>query len=132
MDLINLIDEVESMRATERRELMSRLEVLLSHLLKWQYQLRHRSSGWLNTIEEQRIRISDHLKANPSLANPDLLNRALTKAYRYAALSAKPQTSLAASIFPAQCLYSFESILDEGFLPDCPIRTPQCLMASLS
>jgi hypothetical protein len=79
LDLHNLIDEVESMGASERRELMSRLEVLLAHLLKWQYQPGRRCSSWLNTIEEQRVRISDHLQANPSLANPELLTEAFSQ-----------------------------------------------------
>lgn len=33
------------MGAKERRELMSRLDVLLAHLLKWQFQPEQRSSG---------------------------------------------------------------------------------------
>ncbi|MEH1781612.1 MAG: DUF29 domain-containing protein [Nostoc sp.] len=33
-----VIEEIESLGRSERRELKSRLEVLLQHLLKWQYQ----------------------------------------------------------------------------------------------
>ena len=38
LDLENLLEEVESMGKSEKRELESRLEVLLMHLLKWHYQ----------------------------------------------------------------------------------------------
>nr|VFK42784.1 MAG: protein of unknown function DUF29 [Candidatus Kentron sp. TC] len=38
----------------ERRELVSRLEVLLAHLLKWKYQPAFRERSWEFTIEEQR------------------------------------------------------------------------------
>jgi hypothetical protein len=37
LDLDNLIEELDGMVRNLRRELASRLEVLLMHLLKWQY-----------------------------------------------------------------------------------------------
>ena len=38
LDLINLIEEVRGLGNAERKELKSRLRILLGHLLKWQYQ----------------------------------------------------------------------------------------------
>ncbi|MEA5550694.1 DUF29 domain-containing protein [Anabaena cylindrica UHCC 0172] len=43
IDIPNLIEEIESMGKSEKRELKSRLIVLLMHLLKWQYQPYKRS-----------------------------------------------------------------------------------------
>jgi len=37
-DLDNIVEEIESMGKSERRELISRLTVLLLHLLKWRLQ----------------------------------------------------------------------------------------------
>jgi carbonic anhydrase len=54
-----VIEEIESLGRSDRRELKSRLEVLLQHLLKWQYQSNLRSGCWRNTIDEQRNRIED-------------------------------------------------------------------------
>jgi hypothetical protein len=48
LDVENLVDELESMSRRDRREILSRLDVLLMHLLKWQYQPNHRSAS--NTV----------------------------------------------------------------------------------
>jgi len=61
LDLNNLIEEVESMGKSERRELRSRIEILLKHPLKWLYQPEFRGASWQATIIEQRKRISEHL-----------------------------------------------------------------------
>lgn len=55
IDVDHLIEELEAMGARERRELTNMLEVLLAHLLKWQYQPEHRSRSWRATIAEQRL-----------------------------------------------------------------------------
>jgi Domain of unknown function DUF29 len=39
-DIEHIAEEIESMGRTEKRELISRLTVLLLHLLKWRYQPR--------------------------------------------------------------------------------------------
>lgn len=46
LDARQLAEELEAMRRRERNELVSRLIILISHLLEWQYQPAHRSSGW--------------------------------------------------------------------------------------
>lgn len=43
VDFKYLIQEIESMGASERRELINQLAVLLAHLLKWHYQPSFRS-----------------------------------------------------------------------------------------
>jgi hypothetical protein len=117
VDVKNLIDEVASMGASERKELMSRLEVLLAHLLKWQFQAQRRGRSWELTIQEQRSRLSDLLDENPSLGNPDTLQASLAKAYKYAAIAAQRETRLSAGVFPGECPYSLENVLDNGFYP---------------
>ena len=57
LDLENLIEELESIVKRERRKLGSRLEVLLMHLLKCEFQPERLSESWLRTLDEQRRRI---------------------------------------------------------------------------
>lgn len=55
------------MGASERRELQSRLQVLVCHLLKYQYQPERRRKSWLLIIGHQRDAIDRLLKQSPSL-----------------------------------------------------------------
>jgi hypothetical protein len=114
IDIQNLAEEVEDMGRAEKRELESRLEVLLMHLLKWQFQPSLRSRSWQLTIKEQRLRLQRHLKQNPSLksAIPDLF----ADVYQLAVLAAERETSL--DIFPDVCPYDFEQVMTEAFLPE--------------
>jgi hypothetical protein len=113
IDIQNLAEEIEDMGRAEKRELESRLEVLLMHLLKWQFQPSLRSRNWQLTIKEQRLRLQRHLKQNPSLksAIPDIF-----AVYQLAVVSAERETGL--DIFPDICPYTFEQILVEAFLPE--------------
>ena len=53
VDIENLIEEVEAMAGSQRREVDSRLRVLLLHLLKWDRQPKKRSTSWISTIDTQ-------------------------------------------------------------------------------
>ena len=66
-DLDNIAEEIESMGRSEKRELTSRLAVLLLHLLKWQHQPAFRGNSWRLTIKTQRNAVIRHLRDNPSL-----------------------------------------------------------------
>jgi len=115
LDLDNLIDEVESMGKSEKRELESRLEILLMHLLKWQYQPDFRSTSWQASIIEQRYRVADHLQENPSLKAG--LADTCQKAYRYAVLGAVKETGIGKIMFPLDCPWTFEQAMDADFWP---------------
>ena len=67
LDIDNLIEEVESMGRSEKRELESRLTILLLHLLKWKYQEVRRGRSWQLSIDEQRIQFEETLDENPGL-----------------------------------------------------------------
>src|SRR6202044_3218211 len=79
-DIDHIAEEIESMGRTEKRELVSRLTVLLAHLLKWTHQPDKRGPSWESTIRVQRNRLIDHLDDNPSL-KPQM-PQALANAYR--------------------------------------------------
>lgn len=68
IDLENLIEEVESLGRSQRRELSSRLICLLEHLLKRLYvNLPQDYRGWEQTIRHQRLEITLLLQDSPSL-----------------------------------------------------------------
>ena len=91
-DIDHIAEEIDSMGRTEKRELVSRLSVLLLHLLKWRYQPEKRGPSWEASIRVQRNRLADHLDDNPSLK--PLLPKALASAYRDASLEAVAETGL--------------------------------------
>jgi hypothetical protein len=56
LDVEHSAEELESMVASERRELLNRLEVLLLHLLKHQYRPERRGKRWQLTINHPAYR----------------------------------------------------------------------------
>ena len=69
LDLIHLQEELISMGATEKRELARRLEQLLMHLLKWEYQPNYiNKKSWARSIKEQ------HKKTNKTFKRQSKLN----------------------------------------------------------
>ena len=118
LDIQQIAEELEDMGRTEKRALESRLEVLIMHLLKWQYQpnlrfLRMRFSprSWQLTIREQRLRVQTLLEDNPSLQ--PYLSQRIDKIYRLAVIAAERETGL--NLFPETCPYGIEQILSEDF-----------------
>jgi predicted nucleic acid-binding Zn-ribbon protein len=79
LDLLNLIEEIESLGKQQRAELRNRLKVLIGHLLKWEYQAERRSRSWLMTIRVQRRDTQELLEENLSLK--PYLEEALQKIY---------------------------------------------------
>ena len=68
LDWNNLIEEVEALGSSERRELDSRLATIVEHLLKFHYGLnREPEAGWKKTIRTQRRDLDRHLRQSPSL-----------------------------------------------------------------
>ena len=116
LDVFNLVEEIETMGRSERRELQSRLTVLLVHLLKWQYQPARRGRSWTLTIKGQRINLEDVINDNPGLKSQLLV--LLNNAYRLAIVEAAKQAMLEESIFPVKCPWTLDQIRDEGYFPD--------------
>lgn len=117
IDAEHIAEELEGMSASERRELLNRLQVLLSHLLKHQYQPERRGKSWLLTVSHQRTAIERLLEQSPSLKSlldGDTLTRVYGKAVRDTVL----ETDLDRHLFPVECPYRLEQILDEDWLPE--------------
>src|SRR5437667_12022577 len=61
-DVGHIAEEIEDMGISERREIESRMRVLLSHLLKWKFQPTRRGRSWKATIRLQRPELLRLLK----------------------------------------------------------------------
>lgn len=115
-DIANIAEEIESMGRTEKRELVSRLAVLLLHLLKWRFQPGLRSRSWTLTVREQRRQLLRHMKDNPSLKGT--LGESIDEAYGDAVIAAERETGLPSQTFPVTCPYSYDQLTDDGFWPE--------------
>jgi hypothetical protein len=116
VDVENVAEEIESMGRSDKRQLDSRLEVLLLHLLKWRVQVNMRSPGWAGTVREQRRRIRKLLRESPSLGQ--VVAELIPEAYAEARDKAAHETGLAETMFPAECPFASEQILEDDFLPE--------------
>jgi hypothetical protein len=116
IDAEHLIEELDAMGSRERRELANRLKILLTHLLKWQFQPERRGASWARTIRVQRMDIADLIADEPGLV-PEIPH-AFEKAYPKALLLAANETGMDESTFPKQSPYSIEQTMADDFLPE--------------
>jgi hypothetical protein len=115
-DVEHIAEEIESMGRSEKRELVNRLAVLLSPLLKWRLQPGRRSAGWEASIKMERLRLADHLHDSPSLKSQAA--EAIAAAYRRAVVEAAAGTGLAETDFPLTCPWSLEEMIGPNFWPE--------------
>jgi hypothetical protein len=112
LDFASLQEYLTDMANRDRREVYSRLVVLIAHVLKWQHQPDRRSGGWQATIFEQRRELK-------GAASKGVLRRhaddVLADAYADAVEEAAGETGLPAATFPADCPYTFDDLL--AFVP---------------
>jgi hypothetical protein len=116
IDAENIAEELECMGKSNRRELRSRLIVLLMHLLKFRFQADRISPSWRITIRRQRDEINALLADSPSLR--PMVAEMLARLYEKARQDAIDETGLPDAIFPPECPFTPEQILSEGFLPE--------------
>lgn len=115
-DIANIVEEIETLGRSEKRELVSRLTVLLMHLLKWQFQPALRSTSWRLTIQGQRLDLASHIADNPSLKSQ--LDDAITTSYRRARIEAAKETGFDLSTFPNACPWAYDDIRNDAFWPE--------------
>lgn len=116
VDRENLAEEIESLGKSEKREIESRLVLVLLHLLKWQFQPEKRKGGWEAIIRVQRKDLNKLLGENPSLKHYPAETQA--DSYVKAKLDAEKETGIAYEAFPDACPYTIEQVLDDAFLPE--------------
>lgn len=91
-------------------------EVLLTHLLQWQYQSERRNRSWTLTIIGQRKKVNRCLKNSPSLKHK--LTESVEEAYDDAIIAAEQETEISRTLFPSGCPWTVEQIINSEFYPD--------------
>ncbi len=114
-DLENIAEELEDMGKRELRGLISAYRLILSHLLKWQFQPERRTNSWKTTIGRERRKVRDREKDSPSLRAK--IAEILPEAYDDAVVEAADETELPLATFPAECPWTLNQIRDVDFLP---------------
>jgi hypothetical protein len=118
VDWENLIEEIDSMGRSEKKELKSRLLVILEHLLKlmfWEAEKAQNSRGWRNTIIEQRSQLELLLDDSPSL-------RPWCKSFLWNSMPRLEARFCRKSDLPSSCIptlppFSADDALNTDFLP---------------
>jgi hypothetical protein len=116
LDLANLIEEIEALARQDRKAIKNNLVVLLTHLLRHQFQPDQRLSGWRGSIVEHRQRLRDDFEESPSL-RPHAAE-VFARAYADARERASAETGLPLRSFPKSSPYTLEQTLDPRFLPE--------------
>jgi hypothetical protein len=118
IDIEHIAEEIEDVGKSEQRELVSRMAVLLAHVLKWCYQPERRGKSWAGTIRTQRKEVKFALRDAPSLRrnfdDADWIDLVWSKSRNLA----EAETGLDLDTFPELCPWSMTQVLEEGFLPD--------------
>ncbi|HEX3314605.1 MAG TPA: DUF29 domain-containing protein [Gemmataceae bacterium] len=110
LDYVSLREFLKDMSSRDRREVFSRLIVLLTHLLKWEHQPDRRSGSWRGTIREQRRELQQLLTSG-SLRNHAA--QVFGDAYAEARSQAADETELDVSVFPIENPWDLEAALAE-------------------
>ena len=109
LDIDNLLEELESVGKTERRSMESYFEVMIAHLLKWNYQPSNRCKSWASSINQSRRRILRLLKDSPSLKN--YMDTAFKDAFNEGRRTAIEETGM--KDIPLMCPFNVTYAMDE-------------------
>ena len=115
IDYPHLAEFLTDMAIRERREVKSRLTVLIAHVLKWTYQPDHRSRSWRATIIGQRQEL------NGLIGRGVLRNHAeavLADSYTEAVERAAAETGLDVAAFPEECPHTLDQLLSPELLAE--------------
>jgi len=110
LDPETLAEYLTDMAKRDRREVFSRLVVLLAHLLKWEYQPDRRTGSWQATVLEQQRELRQLMESGT------LHNHALAvfaDAYADARKQAAAETGAARGSFPEECPWSLDAALTD-------------------
>jgi hypothetical protein len=119
MDLLHLSEYLADMARRDRREVYSRLVVLLTHLLKWEYQPECRSGSWRGTIREQRRELRQLFESGTLRNHAETV---LADAYAEARKQAADEAEVDLSVFPVEDARGLDELLAE---PEAPADQPR-------
>jgi hypothetical protein len=108
LDYPHLGEYLADMARRDRREVESRLAVLIAHLLKWTYQPEKRSGRWRATIIVQRQELAALLDRGVLRNHAEAV---LAKTYANGVEQAIAETGLTPATFPGECPYTLDQLL---------------------
>lgn len=108
MDFPHLSEYLADMAKRDRREVFSRLVVLMTHLLKWDRQPDRRTGSWRGTIRAQRRELRLLLESGTLRNHAEAV---LDQTYAESRLQAADETELAAESFPAERPWGLDDLL---------------------
>lgn len=110
MDFANLSEYLLDMARRDRREVFSRLVVLLAHLLKWDLQPDRRGGSWRATIMEQRRELRMLLESGTLHNHAETV---IANAWKEARRQVEAETEMPLEAIPAQNPWNLDSMLSE-------------------
>lgn len=113
LDCDHLSEYLSDMANRDRREVYSRLIVLMCHLLKWEHQPDRRSGSWRGTIREQRRELRQLLESGTLRNHADAV---FVDAYVDARLQAADEMELSIDSLPATAPWN----VDQAVFEDLP------------
>jgi hypothetical protein len=116
LDVEHIAEEIEDMNISHRHALASRMAVLMSHLLKWQYQPERRGASWESTIRTQRKKIQRLLKQMPGLRRLFAEGEWAQDVWDDAVVLAVHEADL--HDLPTARPWTFEQLLSDEFFPE--------------
>ncbi|MCS6814793.1 MAG: DUF29 domain-containing protein [Cyanobacteria bacterium] len=118
LDLENLIEEIESLGKSDKREISSYLMRLCEHFLKLRYWESERENcfrGWKLEVASCRLQVQAILKDSPSLKNH--LRENFRLEYRNGRKLFLNASELDVRLIPEEPEFTLEQALDEDWLP---------------
>ena len=113
LDVANLKEFLEDMARRDRREVSSRLKVLLVHVLKWTHQKEMRTPSWQNTVANLQEELEFDMESG---VLRKYAQDSLVATYQKAVKHTAVETGLPIETFPAECPWTLDELLSAEVL----------------
>lgn len=108
LDVPHLAEFLSDTAHRDRREVESRLAVLLTHILKWVHQPEKRTRSWRASIIVQQQELEGDIGHGVLRKHATAV---LSKVYRKAIARAAAETGLPEAAFPEECAWDLDGLL---------------------
>jgi hypothetical protein len=115
LDYPHLMEYLEDMAKRDRREVSSRMAILIVHVLKWIHQSEKRTKSWQRTVVVQRQELARILQSGTLRNHAEAV---LAEAYADAVEQAAAETGLEEETFPATCPWTLDQLLSPDILKE--------------